>query len=177
MTTTSGVAKEKSRRHRVLLLGDSQVRGCADLLKSNLNNECGVIGFVKPGAKSSGILGINIDKDISKDDVVVVCAGSNDIRNNNAKEGLRNIINFVKRNSHTNIIVMEVLHRHDLVDWSCVNKEVRLFNRHLAKRLKLYKHVSISSVNLDMQHFTRHGLHMNNRGKEKMCQQIAELVQ
>jgi hypothetical protein len=74
-------------------------------------------------------------------------------------------------------MVMEILHRHDLVDWSCVNKEVRSFNRHLAKRLKLYKHVSVISVNHDRQHFTRHGLHTNNRGKEKMCQQVAELVQ
>jgi hypothetical protein len=72
---------------------------------------------------------------------------------------------------------MEALHRHDIVDWSCVNKEVRLFNRHLAKRLKCYKHVTISSVDLDRQHFTKHGLHLNNRGNEKVCQRIVELVQ
>jgi lysophospholipase L1-like esterase len=107
--------------------------GCADLLNQNLNREFGVSGFVKPGAKTSDILDTNIDKDMSKDDVIVVCAGTNDISKNSAKEGLRNIINFVRRNSHTNIMVMEVLHRHDLVDWSCVNKEVRSFNRHLAK--------------------------------------------
>jgi hypothetical protein len=35
----------------------------------------------------------------------------------------------------------------------------------------------ISSVNLNRQHFTKHGLHLNNRGKEKVCQQIVELVQ
>jgi hypothetical protein len=112
----------------------------------NLNREFGVSGFVKPGAKTSDILDTNIDKDMSKDDIIVVCAGTNDISKN----------------------------RHDLVDWSCVNKEVRSFNRHLAKRLK---HVSVISVNLDRQHFTRHGLHTNNRGKDKMCQQVAELVQ
>jgi hypothetical protein len=109
---------------------------------------------------------------MSMDDAVVVCAGSKDISNNDAKEGLRNIINFVRRTSHTNIIVMEALHRYDLVDWSCVNKEVRLFNRYLAKRLKYYKHVTISSVNLDKQHFTKHGIYLNNRGKEKVCQRI-----
>jgi hypothetical protein len=37
--------------------------------------------------------------------------------------------------------------------------------------------VSVISVNLDRQHFTRHGLHTNNRGEEKMCQQVAGLVQ
>jgi hypothetical protein len=92
------------------------------LLKLKLNSEFDVSRFVKPGAKANDILGTNINKDMSKDYFVVVCAGSNGISKNNAKEGLRNIINFVKITSHTNIIVMEALHRHDLVDWSCVNK-------------------------------------------------------
>jgi hypothetical protein len=61
-------------------------------------------------------------KNMSENDVIVVCAGTNNIRKNSAKEGLSNIINIVRRNSHTSIMVMEVLHRHDLVDWSCVNK-------------------------------------------------------
>jgi lysophospholipase L1-like esterase len=74
-----GAVKEKPRKHKVLLLGDSQVRGCVDLLNQNLNREFGVSGFVKPGAKTSSILDTNIDKDMSKDDVIIVCAGTNDI--------------------------------------------------------------------------------------------------
>jgi hypothetical protein len=72
---------------------------------------------------------------------------------------------------------MEALHRHELADWSCVNKETTRFNRLLAKRLKLHKHVTISKVNLNRDHFTKHGQLMNYKGKEKTCQQIAELVQ
>jgi hypothetical protein len=55
------------------------------LLKLNLNKKFGVSGFVKPGARASDILDTNIDKDMSMDDVVV-CAGSKDISNNNAKD-------------------------------------------------------------------------------------------
>jgi hypothetical protein len=95
-TENSMKEKEKSMRHRVLLLGDSQTRGCADLLKLNLNSEFDVSGLVKPGAKSSDILGININKGMSKDNIVIICAGSNDISKNNAKEGLKSITNFVK---------------------------------------------------------------------------------
>ena len=72
---------------------------------------------------------------------------------------------------------MEALHRHDLADWSCVNKETIQFNRLLTKRLKLHKHVTISKVNLNRYHFTNHSQHMNYKGKEKTSQQIAELVQ
>jgi hypothetical protein len=85
-----GAEKKKSREHKVLLLGDSQVRGCAVLLNQNLNNKFRVSGFVKSGAKTSDILDTNIDTDMSKDDVIVVCAGTNDISENSAKEGLRN---------------------------------------------------------------------------------------
>jgi putative NADH-flavin reductase len=102
----------KSKRHRVLILGDSHTRGCADLLKLSLNREFGVSGMVKPGAKSNDISGTNIDKNMTKDDIVVACAGTTDISKNNSKEGLRNIIKFVKRTSHTNIIVLGALHRH-----------------------------------------------------------------
>jgi hypothetical protein len=38
-------------------------------------------------------------------------------------------------------------------------------NRLLAKRLKLHKHITISKVNLNRHHFTKHGQHMNYKGK------------
>jgi hypothetical protein len=41
-TIACGAVKEKPTKHKVLLLGDSQVRGCADLSKQNLNREFGV---------------------------------------------------------------------------------------------------------------------------------------
>jgi hypothetical protein len=43
--------------------------------------------------------------------------------------------------------------------------------------MKSYKHVLIRSVNLGRQHFTRHGLHINYKGKKEICHQIADLVQ
>jgi lysophospholipase L1-like esterase len=151
-------------------------KGCTDAPRTNLNSEYRVSGIVKPGARTKDILQTSIDQNMSKDDIVIICAGANDISKNNAKEGIRNIINFVKRTGHTNITIMEALHRHDLVDWSCVNKEIELFNRLLAKRLKLYKQVTVGRLHLDRQYFTRRGLHMNHEGKEKMCQQMAKLV-
>jgi lysophospholipase L1-like esterase len=145
--------------------GQSSERLC----ELDLNREFGVSKFVKPRAKTSDIFDTYSGKDMTKDDTVVVCAGSNDISKNNAKDELKNIINFVRRTNHTNIIVLETLHRHDLVEWSCVNKGIRIFNRLLAKRLKSYKHGSIRSANLGRQHFTRHGLHINYKGKKEIC--------
>jgi hypothetical protein len=72
--------KKESKRHRVLPLRDSHMRGCTNVLTTNLNSKFGVSGIVKPGAKTKDILEISIDQDMSKDDIVVVCAGTNDIR-------------------------------------------------------------------------------------------------
>jgi hypothetical protein len=110
---------QKLKKHRVLVLGDGHVRGCSDLINLKLNKEFS--GIVKPGAKSRDIINTNTDKSMSKDDVIIVCADN--ISKNNAKEGIDGIISFAKKTSHTNITVMEALHRHDLADWSCVNKE------------------------------------------------------
>jgi len=45
----------------------------------------------------------------------------------NSQDGLKHITNFVKVNSHTNIL-MNVLRRHDLSEWSRVNSELKAFN-------------------------------------------------
>jgi hypothetical protein len=166
----------KSKKHSVLLLGDSHAKRSADLIKNELSKEFGVIGIVKPGARTSDILNTNIDKSMTNNDIVIVWAGTNDISKDRAKEGINNVINFIERTSHTNILIMEVPHRHDLADWSCVNREVIRFNRLLAKRLKSYQHAAICRMDLGRQHFTKHGLHMNKEGKVKMCQQLAKLV-
>ena len=58
-------------------------------------------------------------------------------------------------NNHTNIILLSVPHRHDLSEWSCVNSEVVAFNR---------------------KFFTRHSLHKNNLGNERIALKIANSV-
>ena len=79
-------------------------------------------------------------------------------------------------NSHTNIILMSVLHRHDLSEWSCVNSEVKAFNIKSVKLMKPYKHVIVVKVGLDRKFFTIQGLHMNSLGKEKIASKIATVV-
>ena len=74
---------------------------------------------------------------------------------NNFQAALKHVTNFVKVNSHTNIILMHVPHRHDLPQWSCVNSGVKAFNRKLVKLTKPYIHVTVVKVDLDRKFFTR----------------------
>jgi len=71
---------------------------------------------------------------------------------------------------------MCVPHHHDLPEWSCVNREVKAFNRKLVKLMKPYKHVTVVKVDLDRKFFTRQGVHMNILRKEKIAFKIASVV-
>jgi YbbR domain-containing protein len=73
-------------------------------------------------------------------DVVVFCGGSNDVSNSISKIVLKHILNFIKHSNNTNIILLSVPHRHDLMDSSCVNSEIRTFNRKLMKCMEIVEY-------------------------------------
>jgi hypothetical protein len=57
-----------------------------------------------------------------------------------------------------------------------VNKEVENYNRKLVKSTKPLRHVKVINVKSNREHFTRHGLHMNNEGKEQIARKIANAI-
>jgi hypothetical protein len=59
-------------------------------------------------------------------------------------------------------MVMAVQHRFDLPVWSCVNREVGIFNRKLVKLKKMFRHDTVVKVYPIRGHFTRHGLLLNS---------------
>jgi hypothetical protein len=106
----------------------------------------------------------------------VVWAGSNDISKNNTNEALSHLSNFVGNNLHVNFVVLTPPHRHDLIPSSCVNDEVDNFNRRLIARLVHFKSVKILATNLARKYFTRHGMHLNTSGKERVARCTAMVI-
>jgi hypothetical protein len=129
---------------------------------------------VKPGSDADNLTkSINNEvMNLSKSDIVIFWGGSNDVYKNNSDIGLNHIIKFVKACSHTNIILLNVPHRYDLIESSCVNKEITRFNRKLAKSTKLYGYCTLVNVDLNKDLFTKHGLHLNGLGKEVVMKQL-----
>jgi lysophospholipase L1-like esterase len=165
----------KNTKHTILLIGDSHIRDCADKTKDNLNKMFSVLGLIKPGADIN-ILSSSIElmvKSLTHNDVIVLSGGTKDIGKNNSKEAIRNVLNFVKTNSHTNIVLLTVPHRYDLESWSCVNEEIRVYNRKLEKCIKCFKHVTLLNHDLNRALYTRHGLHFNKTGKNVLARNIA----
>ena len=82
--------KQKETKHRVIVIGDSHAQGCAAEIKSNLDENFDVQGFVNPGTGLSAIIS-SAKRDIrqlSKQDVVVVWGGSKDVGKNETKQGI-----------------------------------------------------------------------------------------
>lgn len=168
----------KTGDHKVLLIGDSHAKKCALDLRHNLEPNYEVCGFVKPGAISSEIIK-TAEKEVSslkQEDVVILWTGANDINRNNSKDALKNLSCFMSANNEVNMILINSLLRHDLMPTSCVNKEVNKFNRQLKKIVKLHGNVKLLNVEVQREHFTRHGQHLNNKGKELVSLELSRLV-
>jgi len=73
---------------------------------------------------------------------------------------------FAQKYNNTNIIIVNIPHRHDLDRTSEIDTEMQAFNRLILKVAKAYNHITIVDTDLDRQFFTRHGMHLNKRGKE-----------
>jgi hypothetical protein len=71
---------------------------------------------------------------------------------------------------------MDTPHRFDLEESSCVNKEVKVFNRKLNKIMKRYNHIKVINMSAKRDHYTQHGLHMNKTGKEWITRITADII-
>jgi hypothetical protein len=93
--------------HKIMILGDSHAQGLSSNMKSNLDDNYSVCGFVKPGLNiatqiSSVAADINL---VTKNDLIIIWGGSNDVSKNISQEGLKYLVNFVQSNNHTNILL------------------------------------------------------------------------
>ena len=67
---------------------------------------------------------------------------------------------FAQKYNNTNIIIVNIPHRHDLDRTSEINTKIRAFNRLILKVAKAYNHITIVDTDLDRKLFTRHGMHL-----------------
>jgi hypothetical protein len=170
--------KQKKKKNKIMVIGDSHAQGCAAELKVHLKKDWEVQGFVCPGARVD-IISTGLEREIkqlSTQDVAVVWGGSKDVGRNESQQAINKIQKFVETNEHTNVILMEAPHRHDLMQESCVNKEVKKYNTRMRKYMKIYKNVTVLEVNVDRSGYTTHGQHMNIKGKKLLAKRIAETI-
>ena len=140
--------KTGNKCHKIILIGDSHARECAQKLSNYLDNYYEVIGYVSPGAGLEVITNLaNKELDhLSQEDLVVVCGGANNISKNNSMKGLSCVTKFIQHRRHMNVLLINAPHRYDLEESSCVNKEVKIFNRKLSHLVKKYYHADVIAL-------------------------------
>jgi len=71
---------------------------------------------------------------------------------------------------------VNVPNRFDLEAQSCVKHEVNTFNRKSDKHMETFQHASTVEVTSNRELFTKHGLHLNSKGKEQVAKTIASSI-
>ena len=166
-----------TKEHKVKVLGDSNLKDTAARIDLFLSSKFEVNMWIKPGATTHELVGTmeNYFKDLEKSDVIVINGGANDVnlRRSQTINAVGNMARFVQQYNNTNIILVNILHRYDLDKTSVINSEIQVFNRQILKVAKAYSHVTIVDTDLDRKFYTRHGLHLNKRGKEWLAKGLA----
>lgn len=127
-------------------------------------------GIVKQGAPIQEIVK-NIETENHPN--IVVIAGANNVYKNDLCSATRNLKEILNSTEDKSVFVARIPHRHDLLERSRVNMEIRKANRLHSKICKAYQNAHfISMESMQRDCYTKHGMHLNNRGKKFLDQNI-----
>lgn len=167
---------KSAKRKKVLLLGSSHARGVGQLLQDQLGSEYQVTNFFKPSAGLGQVtedLG-SLCKDFTKEDTVVIVGGpGNSIDRDPGYNIECDLAKIESATRHTSVEFVSVLRRHDRPH---LNSSVGRVNLELEWLLGsgAGSHIGLVPVDsLSRWDYTRHGLHLNRKGKGKLAGLIA----
>jgi hypothetical protein len=86
---------------------------------------------------------------------------------------MKHTLDFIRNSNCTNVILMSVPHRHDIIRNSCVNNPGEAFNRSLWNRMKRFENLEMINVVIERDFYMKHWQYLDTRGKEKMAMKIA----
>jgi hypothetical protein len=133
---------------------------------------------VKSGADMDVILNSNVNevRNLAKDDILIIWGGVKDVCRNETHKCIKQVSKFVQSNLNMNVIFLNLPKRRDLVEQSCVNKEIDTCNRKLGKHLKVIDRVHYVVINYDRKYHTSHSMHLNVEGKEYVAKQLVSFI-
>lgn len=150
---------------RIFIFSDSHGRDLSAVLRNNyVHPECHVSSLLKPNARFADVVGSIPDmcKDADKNDIIFLLAGTNNLSSPNLEAEL-SLGCLVPLASKTNIIVCSIPFRFDDPQLSTSLTRANLFLKNTSTN-QVGKFLECNTF-LHRSCFTRHGLHMNRRGK------------
>jgi len=186
-------AKVKSRNRchqhpKINLACDSHGREMYYHMEQVNENNYKICNFTQPGAPIEKIISqIKNDMDLkkfTKEDFVVLIGGTNNISHNTLSENpyfLNKFTTYMERQigsfEHTNLILSTIPYRHDLIEGSMENELIMDVNFIIRNIAHNHKNIHLLDLHfLDRNHHTRHGLHINKRGKKFVAKEIFKII-
>jgi hypothetical protein len=175
LNTSKKTVTSACRRHKIVIIGDSHVRGLSEKICHCLDVSFSAIGITKPNADIEAItspLHLIIDN-LTKKDLIIFYGETKDISRNETKKGLRFLKGFAQRTINTNIILLGAPYRYDLPPSSCVSTEVKLCNKRLQSLMSAFNYVRVLNMSTKRRHC---GLHLNKKGKDWIVNNLVKEI-
>ena len=172
------MTKNNLSQHQVIMIGDSFLRGIRENVGFSLSNQFSTYSMVKPGCDLKNLLesANGTAENLTQNDMIVICAGSNDFNLDKVVPTTDHIMEFIKTYNRTNIALANVPVRYDLSYYSQINKGIRSYNRKLLEIADEHKQVALIEIDIDRKYHTRHGLHFNKQGKLLFSNKITQAI-
>jgi len=113
------------------MIHDSFLRGIRENVELSRSNKIGIYSRVNPGCELNTLLESENSflGSLTQRDVILICGGSNDFNADKGESIIDHIMEFIKTNNHTNIVLTNVPIHYDLSYYSPENKGIRSFNK------------------------------------------------
>jgi GTPase SAR1 family protein len=102
---------------------------------------------------------------------------ANDVSRNETKNCITTLKSRLSALTSTNVVVLNIPTRYDLIKESVVNKEVKKANMVINKVCRRFRNVKVLDIsNISRAWHTRHGQHLNKIGKEHISEEISKII-
>jgi hypothetical protein len=95
-------------RQKIIVTGDSHIRGLSDKVRNSLDDTFSVFGVTKPNADTREITSpVRLKTgNITKEDLIIFLVGTKDISRSEANKGLHSLKDFTQRPINKNLILL-----------------------------------------------------------------------
>jgi hypothetical protein len=175
---TSHITREPQtvEKRTVLLVSDSHGRGMSKMLSQQLGPGFSVTSVVRPGAPAQHVVHdiASLTQGFSSNDIVIVIGGTNDVDSEtefSVSDILKDKLSSVSKPA---IVLSTVPYRYDR---ALLNHKINAINKAICTSMT-QQNVEFFDINgcLRKRHYTRHGLHMTDSGKFRVCAALADCI-
>lgn len=164
------------KKPKISIFSDSHGRALSSLLSDNLKGGFEVFGSVKPNAKLGQVLDglVNNVNMYTSSDIVIIIGGTNDIVNGHCGSIVSELGAVMGSLLAARVLVVQLPRRYDNHTLDQVALEVNKSLRIETSRWENATFVSTDTITRGL--YTRHGLHLNMRGKRRLAKILSDIV-